>query len=99
FASAVFLRRRGAPLVSGGIEGLGGALLPIVLFASFVDDAGFPPDLHGGPLVAAVAITSACLALAYAWWAARVHGSALRFLVAPMVWTAALGLGLAWHAA
>jgi hypothetical protein len=95
FGSAWFLHRRGAPVVATAIGLAGGVLLPVVLFASFVDGVAFPPEMHGTALAAAVAITSLLLAVAYSAVAIRWPNAAVRYLVAPMVWTALWGIGLA----
>src|SRR6266536_2197379 len=58
--SSWFLRRRGAPLGAASLELLGGAVLPVLTFASLLDGSGVPPDLPRGPLlVAALAATTA----------------------------------------
>ena len=46
FVTAWFLRRQRAPHVAAGLEFLGGLLLPLVAYASFVDDGTLPPDLR-----------------------------------------------------
>ena len=86
--SAMFLRRRGAPVVATALGLPGGVLLPVVLYASFVDGVPFPPELHGIALSVALTVVSLLLAVAYAAYCARVAGTALRFLVAPMLWFA-----------
>src|SRR5512132_621116 len=48
--SAWFLRRRRAPFVATALGLLGGLLLPVALFASFVDGVPIPPELHGAAL-------------------------------------------------
>jgi hypothetical protein len=92
--SAAFLRRRGAPMVANALGVVGGLLLPIVLFASFVDGEPFPPELHDDALGVGVAITSVALATAYALIARRWRDVSVRFLVAPMLWTALWGIGM-----
>jgi hypothetical protein len=96
FLTAWFLRRQRAPHVAAGLEFLGGLLLPLVAYASLVDDVAIPPDLVGGPLIAALALVSLALGGAYATWSARHPASTLRYLVAPMTWQAVWALGLAF---
>ena len=96
FTTAWFLRRQRAPHVAAGLEFLGGLLLPLVAYASFVDDGAIPPDLVGAPLVAALALVSLALSGAYAAWSARHPASTLRYLVAPMAWQVIWALGLAF---
>ena len=43
FVTAWFLRRQQAPHVAAGLEFLGGLLLPLVAYASLVDDVALPP--------------------------------------------------------
>ena len=99
FLAAALLLRRGAVIVGRSLEVAGGLLLPVMIVTSFLDGVGFPPDLAGPMLV--ITLTSACLALAvgYALWARHHPQSALRYLVAPMLWftvaMACLGLGRA----
>ena len=95
FGSAWFLRRRGAPVVATAMGLVAGVLLPVVLFASFVDGVGFPPEMQGNALAAAVAVTSLLLAVAYSAVAIKWPDASVRYLVAPMVWTALWGVGLA----
>jgi hypothetical protein len=96
--SSWFLRRRGAPLGAASLELLGGAVLPVLTFASLLDGSGVPPDLPRGPLlVAALAAIAAGLAGVYALVARRHPATALRYLVAPLAWTTAGVLGLAFH--
>lgn len=90
--SAVFLRRRGSPVVATALGLVGGTLLPMVVFASYAD--GVPPDIHDEALAAGVTITSLTLALVYAVVAARWPDVSVRFLVAPMLWIALWGVGL-----
>ena len=96
FLTAWFLRRQQAPHVAAGLEFLGGLLLPLVAYASLVDDVTVPPDLVGPPLVAALALVSLALSGAYAAWSAKHPGSPLRYLVAPMAWQVVWALGLAF---
>ena len=96
FLTAWFLRRQQAPHVAAGLEFLGGLLLPLVAYASLVDDVTVPPDLVGAPLVAALALVSLALSGAYAAWSAKHPGSPLRYLVAPMAWQVVWALGLAF---
>src|SRR6266508_182249 len=44
FTTAWFLRRQRAPHVAAGLELLGGLLIPLVAYASLVDDVRMPPD-------------------------------------------------------
>jgi hypothetical protein len=92
--SAWFLRRRGAPVVATALGLVGGVLLPVVLFASYVDGAAFPPDFDGAAVGWAVIGTSIVLAAAYAVLGARRRDISVRLLVAPMLWTAVWGIGL-----
>jgi hypothetical protein len=96
FLAALFLRWQRAPHVANGIELLGGLLLPLVAYASFVDDGVVPPDLIGGPLIAGLALVSLMLGGIYALSAARRPASPLRYLVAPMAWQVVWALGLAF---
>ena len=98
-ASAWFLRRRGAPFVATALGLLGGMLLPMFAFASFVDGVSFPPELHGPTLVAALIATSAAIGLGYAAYSVREPEASLRYLVAPMAWLAAWAAGflLVWR--
>ena len=93
FGSALFLRGRGAPVVATALGLVGGLLLPVVLFASYVDSVGFPPDFSGDALGWAVIATSLALAGAYALLAVWRPELSTRFLVAPMVWVALFGIG------
>lgn len=96
--SSRFLRRRGAPLGAASLELLGGAVLPVLAFASLLDGSSVPPDLPRGPLlVAALAAIAAGLAGAYALVARRRPTTPLRYLVAPLAWTTVGVLGLAFH--
>ena len=95
FGSAWYLRRRGAPVVATAMGLVAGVLLPVVLFASFVDGVAFPPEMQGNALAAAVAVTSLLLAAAYSAVAIKWPDASVRYLVAPMVWTALWGVGLA----
>jgi hypothetical protein len=95
--SSWFLRRRGAPLGAASLELLGGAVLPVLAFASLLDGSSVPPDLPRGPqLVAALAAIAAGLAGVYAL-VARRRPTTLRYLVAPLGWTTMGVLGLAFH--
>ena len=93
-ASAWFLRRKGAPSVATGLGLIGGLLLPVMLFASFVDGVPFPPELQGTALALTLAAVSLLLAAAYAAYAARQPEASLRYLVGPMVWFAFWAVGL-----
>jgi hypothetical protein len=75
---------------------LGGLLLPLAVYASLVDSAPVPPDPTGGWLIVGLMVSSLLIAAAYAWWSARHPDTWLRFLVAPMVWVAALAPGFAF---
>jgi hypothetical protein len=96
FGSSWFLRRRGTPFVAGSVELLGGGLLPVVLFASFLDGANVPGDLHGSAKIAVLTIVALGLAAIYGLVARRRPSTTLRYLVGLMVWTAAgvIGFGL-----
>lgn len=96
FSTAWFLRRQQAPHVAAGLELLGGLLLPLVAYASLVDDVRMPPDLVEASLVAALVLVSLALSGAYAAWSARHPGSPLRYLVAPMAWQVVWALGLSF---
>jgi hypothetical protein len=93
-ASARFLRRRGAPFVATALGLLGGVLLPLFLFASFVDEVALPPDLTGGALISALAGVSIACAGGYAWYAMRVPDASVRYLVAPSLWLAVWAVAL-----
>jgi hypothetical protein len=96
--SSWFLGRRGAPLVAASLELLGGAVLPVLVFASLLDGSGIPPDLAPGPLLVAVlGVIAAGLAGAYALVARRRPATTLRYLVGPLSWTAVAVPGLAFH--
>lgn len=97
FGGSRFLQTRGAPFVSASLELLAGAITPVVLFAAFVDDSGFPPDLEEGALVAALTGVALVLAAIYAFIGVRRPESLLRYLAAPMVWVAAAVIGLAFE--
>ncbi len=97
FGSAAFLHRRGAPFVAAALQFLGGTVTPVVLFAAFVDGAGFPPDLEEGALLVTLAVLALVLAGGYAAVSHRDPTSPLRFLVAPMLWVAAGVVGLAFQ--
>ncbi len=92
--SAWFLRRKGAPVVATGLGLIGGLLLPVMLFASFVDGVAFPPEVHGTALALTLAAVAVALAAAYAAYAVRQPEASLRYLVAPMVWSACWAVGL-----
>ncbi|MGH8871526.1 MAG: hypothetical protein ACRDWS_06095 [Acidimicrobiia bacterium] len=93
FGWAWLLRRQEAAQVGAGMELIGGMVLPLSLFAGLVDNAPFPPDFTGGGLIAALTLTAVLIAVVYAWISARRPGSMLRYLVAPLIWLAALTLG------
>lgn len=90
------LRRQGAHRVGQSLTLIGGMVLPLVLFAGLVDDAPFPPDFEVPALVPALATSAVAVAVAYAWISTRRPGSALRYLVGPLVWLAAMSLGFAF---
>ena len=96
FGWAYYLKRRGALVVAHLMGFLGGLLLPLVVYAGMVDSAPVTPDLSGGWLIVGLVVTSLLIAGAYAWWSGRHADSWLRFLVAPMVWMAALAPGFAF---
>lgn len=97
FGSAAFLRRARTPFVAGALELLGGLLTPVVLFAAFADGAPIPPDPSDEALTVTLTIVSLLLAAGYAWYAKRTPGTSLRYLVAPMMWTGAGVVGLAFE--
>jgi hypothetical protein len=97
FGAAWFVRRRGIRVASRGFELLGATLLPLVVFASFVDDAPVPPDLEGVPLLGALVLSSLGLAGMYRWLAGRRPASIFPFMVAPMLWVAAGMAALVWR--
>jgi hypothetical protein len=92
FSAAAFLHHRGSRLVAAALELLGGALVPIIAVASFVDGASVPPDPHGDVLAIGLGVAMLVVALVYALVARRRPESPLRFFVAPVVW---LGVALA----
>jgi hypothetical protein len=92
--SAWFLRRKGAPVVATGVGLIGGLLLPVMLFASFVDGVAFPPELEGAALALALASVAVVLAVAYALYTVHEPAASLRYLVAPMAWFACWAVGL-----
>ncbi len=93
FGWAWALRRQEAVRVADGMDMIGKVLLPLVLFASLVDNADFPPDYRGNALVVALTVTAVGTAAVYAWFATRNAASSLRFLVAPLLWLGAMTLG------
>lgn len=99
FAAGAMLLRREAVIVGRALEVMGGLLLPVMVITTFLDDVAFPPDLDGVPLVLMLTGLIGLIAALYAWWSMKHPNSALRFLVAPMVWLtvamATLGLGRA----
>jgi hypothetical protein len=96
-ASAWYLRRRGAPFVATALGLVGGVLLPIFLFGSFVDSVAIPPDLSGTPLLVTLVLVSLATAAGYALYARRVPGASVGFLVVPTLWLAAWSAGLAFN--
>jgi len=95
-ASAWYLRRRGAPFVATALGLVGGVLLPIFLFGSFVDGVAFPPDLSGTPMLVALVLVSLATAGGYAVYVRFVPEASVRFLVVPSLWLAAWSAGLAF---
>lgn len=93
-ASAWFLRRKRAPVVATGLGLIGGLLLPVMLFASFVDGVAFPPELQGTALALALASVATALAVVYTLYTFRQPEASLRYLVAPMAWMACWAIGL-----
>ncbi|HKZ19504.1 MAG TPA: hypothetical protein VJQ57_05275 [Acidimicrobiia bacterium] len=93
FGWAWGLRRRQALLIAKAMELLGGMVLPIVVFAGFVDNAPIPPDFRGGGLITAMVMACLLIALGYQWWSRRHPNTVLGFLVAPLVWLAGLIVG------
>jgi hypothetical protein len=97
FGMAAFLRRRKAAFMAAAVEFLGGAVTPVMVFAAIVDGSAFLPTLERGSLVAALASAALVMAAGYAWIVHRRPASPLRFLVAPLVWSAVGVVGLAFH--
>jgi len=97
FGMAAFLRRRKAAFMAAAVEFLGGAVTPVMVFAAIVDGSAFLPTLERGSLVAALASAALLMAAGYAWIVHRRPASPLRFLVAPLVWSAVGVVGLAFH--
>ena len=97
FGMAAFLRRRRAAFMAAAVEFLGGAVTPVMVFAAIVDGSAFLPDLERGALVAALASAALVMAAAYGWIVHRRPTSPLRFLVAPLVWSAVGVIGLVIH--
>lgn len=93
-ASAWFLRRRGAPVVATALGIVGGVLLPVVVFASFVDRVQIPPDFSDTALGVAAILTSLALAAVYGASPLVIPDASVRFLAAPLVWTACWSVGL-----
>ena len=93
FGWAWFLRRQDAVRVADGMELIGGMVLPLILFASLVDNAPFPPDFEEGGLVAALSVSAVVLSVTYGMYTSRRPQSVLRFLVAPLLWLGALTIG------
>ena len=96
FGWAWMLRRQEAKRVANGMELIGGMVVPLILFAGLVDNAPFPPDFTGAALVVAMTVSSLVIAGIYYWVSARNPDSTLRFLVAPLIWLAAMTLGFAF---
>ncbi|HVR78424.1 MAG TPA: hypothetical protein VMS99_08535, partial [Acidimicrobiia bacterium] len=96
FGWAWFLRRQDAVRVADGMELIGGMVLPLILFASLVDNAPFPPDFEDGALVAALSVSAVLLSAAYWMYTSRRPQSVLRYLVGPLLWLGALTLGFAF---
>ena len=97
FCMSAFLRRRRAPFMAAALEGLGGAVAPVMAFAAFSDGAPVPPDVERAALVAVLASCALVLAGIYAVVAVRRPTTPLRVLVAPLVWVAVAIVGLAIH--
>ncbi len=97
FGMAAFLRRRNASFMAAAVEFLGGAVTPVMVFAAIVDGSAFLPDLERGALVTALASAALVMAAAYGWMVHRRPTSPLRFLVAPLVWSAVGVVGLVFH--
>lgn len=97
FVAAAVLLRRGARVAGRSLELAGGLLLPVMAMTSLLDGVAFPPDLVGVPLVVALTVIPVACAGGYWLWMRRHPSSALRFLVAPMLWLAAgmaaMGIG------
>jgi len=93
FGWARLLYLQNARRVAKAMELLGGMILPLVWFAALVDSAGVPPDAEGGPLVFALITSSLVISLLYWLISRRYEKSMLKFLVWPMVWVAAMGIG------
>jgi hypothetical protein len=93
FAWSWVLRRQRAVRVAQAMGLLGGIVLPLVVFASLVDGAPFPPDAQGDALI--LAMIAVCVAAAglYAAWSRAHPDSTLRHLVHPMLWLGAMALG------
>jgi hypothetical protein len=75
------------------MELIGGMVLPLILFASLVDNAPFPPDFEEGSLVAALSVSAVVLSALYGMYTSRRPHSVLRYLVAPLLWLGSLTLG------
>lgn len=87
-AAGAFLRRRGTRVIGDALVFLGGAILPVVLIAGFNDGAGFPPDLGGAALVAALVASLLAVAALEVLVVRLVPDTPLRFLAAPTAWLA-----------
>lgn len=96
FGWAWMLRRQEADRVASGMELIGGMVVPLILFASLVDNAPFPPDVTGAALVVALPVASLALAGVYTWITARNRRSTLRYLVFPLLWLGAMTAGFAF---
>lgn len=88
FFAGWYLRRRGADIVGRALVLGGGAVLPIVAVAAFVDGSGVPRDLKHGALVVVAATVVAVISLVYAALATRSRDSAFGYLAAPTLWLA-----------
>jgi hypothetical protein len=93
FSWAWRMRRYEALVVAQAMEALGGLLLPVVIFASIVDGAPFPPDLTEGPLIVGLFVVGIVVARTYVWWSGLHPRSTLKYLAGPSVWFGALALG------
>ena len=83
------------PVVATAMGLVAGVLLPVVLFASFVDGVAFPPEMQGNALAAAVAVTSLLLAVAYS--AVAIKWPARRFATSSLRWCGPLCGAWVWR--
>ena len=90
-ASGWFLYRREATVVSSALVLVGGAMVPLSIFASLTDGTAIPPDLSGKALPIAQAITTVLIATAMGVGANRHRWlTPTRVLMGPLVW---IGMG------